>query len=130
MDKSRRDVTICSRGRQTPVGWRLSLPQLPASVAIYPVVLHHSLRLRAGVADGRPDEAEVALEQVFAHGRGLGRAGRQALQRLPPVDFHEAPGELPDILVKAAELLAHLQKGLGVADGGVDLQAVADNALV
>ena len=38
--------------------------------------------------------------------------------------------EPPQVRVEAAELLPHLQERAGVGDGGVDLEAVADDARV
>ena len=38
--------------------------------------------------------------------------------------------EVPDVPVESAELLHRFQKCLGVLDGGVDLQAIADDAWI
>jgi len=37
---------------------------------------------------------------------------------------------LPYVVIKTSKLFLHLQKGYGVLDGRVDLQAVSDNPLI
>src|SRR3954469_5999534 len=78
--------------------------------AAFLVVVDDADRLHERVADGRPDEAEAALQEVLAH-------------RLCVL-------EAPDIGVETAEFLLHGEKRFCVAHGALDLQSVANDALV
>lgn len=96
--------------------------------AICGVVIDHADGLHEGVADGGADEAEAAFFQVFAHGVGYWRECRKAREFFPIILQWLAVYEVPDVHVEGAEFFLDLQEGLGVADGGFDFQAVADDA--
>src|SRR5205814_4391111 len=88
---------------------------------------HHSDRLHVGVADGRADELEAELEEVLAE-----RVGLLGLRRdlVAAIDAGASADEAPDIGVEAAELLLHREELLCIGDRAVELEAVADQALV
>src|SRR5579859_2036130 len=90
------------------------------------MVVDHSRGLHQRVANRGADEAEAALRQVFAQCVGLFRARRNLA--LPGVLFRFAIDKAPDVRVEAAKFLLRLQERTGVADGGSDLQAIADDA--
>src|SRR6516165_10253990 len=92
------------------------------------MVIDHTRSLHEGVRDGRTHELEAALLQVLAYGVRLRRASRDLLERAPGVDERSAANELPEISVEAAEFVLHSQHGTGVLHGGIDLQAIANNA--
>ena len=70
--------------------------------------------LHEGIADGRSDEIEAALLQVFTHGIRFGRARRNSPQRPPRVHARLALHELPHVAVEAAEFLLHAQQRLRI----------------
>src|SRR5258706_3869916 len=88
------------------------------------VVIRHPDRLHVGVADGRADELEAALEQVLAQRIGLGGLDRDLAA---PEHDRLAADEAPEVGVEAAELLLHGEKGFRVADGALDFQPIADD---
>src|SRR3954464_9035575 len=94
------------------------------------MIVDYSHRLHEGVADGRADELEAALEEILAKGVGLGGLRRHLAGAAPAVDDRFAADEAPDVRIEAAELALHGEKRLGVADGRVDLQPVAHDAVV
>jgi len=92
------------------------------------VIVDHADSLHKGIADGRADKFEAALQQIFAERVGDFRASSKgsvgsAFQRL-------AVYEAPDVFIKAAEFALHCEKSDGVADRGVDLELIADDAVV
>ena len=91
------------------------------------VVIDHARGLHEGIANGRAHEFEAPADQVFAHGIGFGcpRGWMCAILATLRIAIR---GELPDVSVEAAEFLLHSEKGLGIDDGGPDLQAIAHDA--
>src|ERR1044072_6808703 len=92
------------------------------------VVVNHADRLHERITDSRPDKLESAFEQVFAECVGELRAGCNrlsgfALQRLPVY-------KAPDVFIEAAKLLLHFQKRSGIGHCGIDLESIADDAVV
>jgi hypothetical protein len=75
-----------------------------------------------------PTKRKPRRLQVFAHDVGFGCAGGQVFQRTPLIHAGAVSGELPDVLVEAAELLRYLEEGLCVGNGGGHFQAVAHDA--
>ncbi len=100
--------------------------QLGVAVAVLGVVHDHARGLHQGVANGRPDESEPGFFQAFAHRQCLGRDGRHFAAVLEMVDdgfaAHERPEERHRVFQR--------QPGLGIATGGLELEAVADDARV
>src|SRR5204863_4969495 len=94
------------------------------------VIVDHADRLHKGIADGRADEFEAALEEILAKGIGFGGLRRHLSRAVATIEHRSAADEAPDVRIEAAELPLHGEKRLGVADGGVDLQPVAHDALV
>ncbi len=98
------------------------------AVTRHNVIVHQADRLHESVADGRADEFESALDQVFTQRVRFGGLGRNLLQRLAGVLSGLAADELPDVGVKAAELLLNGQERLRVLNRRCHLEPVAHNA--
>lgn len=96
------------------------------AVAILRVVHDHARSLHEGVANGRPDEGEAGLFQAFAHLHRLGRDGGHFAAILEVVDLRHTTDERPE----KRHRVMQLQPGPGVAPGGIELQAIADDARV
>src|SRR5439155_19370535 len=76
------------------------------------------------------DEVEATAPQVLAHGVGSRAADGDVADRADAILEGPAVDEAPDVGVEGAELGLDLQEAAGVADGGVDLEAVADDCRV
>ena len=92
------------------------------------VIVDHTDCLHEGITDGRADKFETTLQQIFAERVGDFGASSEwcvglAFQRL-------AVYEPPNVLVKAAKFALHCEKSDSVSDGGVDLESVANDAIV
>ena len=94
------------------------------------MVIDHSHRLHEGVTDCRADEFESAPKQIFAHGVGFRRSGRDLLQGLTGIADGLSTHEAPEVGVEAAEFLLHRQECFGVTNGRRDLEPIAHNAWV
>ena len=92
------------------------------------MIVHHPDRLHEGVADGGPDEAKAAVDEILAHGFRLGCAGRNILERAPAVGPRPTVHERPEVGIEAAALPLDGERGPGVPDGGRDLQPIAHDA--
>src|SRR5439155_21771685 len=103
------------------------LPDLVVAKAINSVVVDHADGLHHCVTNCRTHKLESALEQVFAHGVGVGRARGNFFERTPGILFRRAADELPDVSVEAAKFLLHCQKRFRVLNRRGDLEPVADN---
>jgi hypothetical protein len=93
------------------------------------VIVDHAHRLHERVANRRTDEAKTALLQLLAHrhAHGLGMfQGYRSCGMRKWLSFDETPDEF----VETSELFLSFEERLCVLDGGVDLQAIADNAFV
>src|SRR5438270_9253925 len=86
-------LSLRERGKAEP-------PDLRVTEAREEVVVHHADGLHERVTDGRPDEAEPALDQGVAHGVGLTGARGQLAQAAAPVLLGYASHEGPE---KASE---------------------------
>lgn len=100
--------------------------QLRVAVAIPGVVHDHARSLHQRVANGRADESEAGLFQTFAHLHGGRRDGRDFAAILEMIYHGRTADEGPE---KRHRVLQR-QPGLGVAAGGVELEAVADDARI
>src|SRR5262249_5113764 len=98
--------------------------------AINEVVVHEADGLHKGIADRGADEAEASFLKVLAHDVGFFGVRRNALVSRPSILFRRAVDEAPDVFVEGAEFVAQLQERTSVADGGVDLKSVADDARI
>ncbi len=94
------------------------------------VVVDQADGLHEGVADSRADEGEAAFFEVFAESVGFGRAGGDGVACVAQIYFGLAVDELPEVAVEAAEIFLDLEQGVGVFDGGGDLESVADDARI
>src|SRR5262245_51979847 len=98
--------------------------------AVDQVVVDHADRLHVRIDDGRADEVETALLEIFAEGVGrLGSRrnipdGTPTILDGPPVD------EAPLVRVEASELLLHPEKRARVAHCRGDLATVAHDARI
>src|SRR5882724_9704129 len=92
------------------------------------MVVHHSSRLHERIADGRTDEGESALLEIFTHRVGFGGASRNSLRGLPDVDARFASDELLDVTVEGLEFFLDCEECLRVLYGCCDLQTVADDS--
>jgi hypothetical protein len=118
-----------STGKGRPAANSLAIwRHLAISEAIQQVIVHHPYRLHKGIADCRANEAEPALEQVFAHGARFVSFGFEVSYTVQGVLDRLAADKLPDVAIEAAELFLDLEECLGVGDGRGDLEPVAHNA--
>ena len=68
------------------------------------VIVRHPDCLHEGVGDGGTDEAEAALEEVAAHGLGLGGARRNVSRRVPVVGTRASVHEGPQRISRISEV--------------------------
>src|SRR5438445_12058006 len=94
------------------------------------MIVDHAGGLHERVANRRADKPESALLQIFAQGIGLRRLGGHLFVRLPRILPGASVHKSPDVGIKRSELFLYFEESAGVADGGVDFQAVADNSSV
>src|SRR2546430_868502 len=94
------------------------------------VVIHHAHRLHERVADGRSHEAEAPLEESGAHGVRFPGARRKVAQGASTVLLRGPAHEAPEKGAERAALPLEREECPGVADGGSDLLAVADDSRV
>src|SRR5579862_3914337 len=91
-----------------------ALDDLFVAEAGYEVIVYEAGGLHQGVDDGGADESEAALLEVFAPCGGQRRYGGKLRMGFPVALERGAADKLPGISVKAAELLLHLHKSLGI----------------
>ncbi len=96
------------------------------AIAIPGVVHDHARGLHQRVANGRPDERETGLFQAFAHLYRHWRDRRDFGAILEMIDHRHAANEGPE---KRHRVLQR-QPGLGIAPGGIEFEAVADDARI
>jgi len=94
------------------------------------VVIDHAHGLHVGVDDGRPDEVETPTLEVLAEPRRLLGDSGDLRERRKVILPWLSSDESPLVGGEATQLVLELQEGLGILDGGLDLQPVADNAWV
>src|SRR6266404_8206801 len=92
------------------------------------VVVRHAHRLHERIADGRPDEAEVALCQGVAHRVGFTGARREVAERAAAILFGSPAHEAPEERAERPVLCRELEERTGVRYRGMDLLAVAHDA--
>src|SRR4029077_1511514 len=90
-------------------------------------IVDHARRLHEGVTDGGPNETKSALLERLAHGVRFRAGCGNILQGTAGIDLGCAADKLPDVASEAAAFLLYGQEGAGVADGGFDFQAIADD---
>ncbi len=98
--------------------------------AVDRVIVDHSRGLHEGVANRRSDEAKTTLFQRLAHGVRFRAGCGNILQGAAGIDLRLAFNKLPNVTGEAAAFLLYGQKGPGIADGGFDFQAIADDPLI
>src|SRR6266705_3276376 len=94
------------------------------------MVVDHADCLHESVDDGRADKTETAPLEVLADRIRRPRAGRHLPHAAPAVLQRPPAGEAPEISVEGAEFPLHVEEGAGVADGGLDLEAIAHDPRV
>src|SRR6267378_798989 len=129
--------TLSALGLQSRLSRTASMPEVSRSLAQFrvaetrnQVIVDHARGLHEGVANGRADEAETALLQIFAEDVGFGGLCREAFVGFPGVLFGLTADEAPNVSVKRAEFFLNFQEGAGVADGGVNFKEVANDSSV
>src|SRR6267143_3262628 len=130
-------LTLSALGLQSRLSRTASMPEVSGLLAQFrvaetrnQVIVDHARGLHEGVANGRADEAETALLQIFAEDVGFGGLCREAFVGFPGVLFGLTADEAPNVSVKRAEFFLNFQEGAGVADGGVNFKAVANDSSV
>ena len=103
-----------------------AVDELRVAVAVPGVVHDHARGLHQRVANGRPDERETGLFQAFAHLHRHWRDRRDFGAILEMIDHRRAAHEGPE---KRHRVLQR-QPGLGIAPGGIEFEAVADDARI
>jgi hypothetical protein len=91
------------------------------------MVVHQSGRLHEGVADRRSDKTKATLFQRFRKGIRFRSAGRNVALTTPSVLFRCLFDEAPDEPIETAELFLDGQQRAGIADGALDLEAIAND---
>lgn len=97
--------------------------QRRVAIAILGVVHDHPRGLHQRVANGRADEGEAGLFQAFAHLHGDWRDRRDFGAILEMIDHRLTADERPEKLDRVFKR----QPRLGIAPGGVEFQAIADD---
>lgn len=100
--------------------------KLRVAVAILSVVHDHARGLHQRVANGRTDEGEAGFFQRLAHCQRFGGDRRDFAAILEMIDDRLVAHERPE---QRHRILQH-QPRLGIAPGGVEFQAIADDARV
>ena len=97
--------------------------ELRVAVAVAGVIHDHARGLHQRVANGRADERETGLFQSFAHRQRFGGDRRDFAAILEMIDDRLVVNERP----KEGHRILQRQPGLGIAAGGVEFEAVADD---
>ena len=94
------------------------------------MVVHHTDRLHERVRDDGPKEGAAPASQVAAERGGFRGAGGNVGRGLRAVVMRAAAHKPPEVGIEAAELPLQAEDDARVADGGFDLQPVADDPRV
>ncbi len=97
--------------------------ELRVAVAVLGVVHDHARGLHQRVANGRADERESGLFQAFAHRQRFGGDRRDFAAILEMIDGRLVADERPE----EPHRILQRQPGLGIAAGGIEFEAVADD---
>ncbi len=97
--------------------------ELRVAVAVLGVVHDHARGLHQRVANGRSDEREPGLFQGFAHRQRFGGDRRDFAAILEMIDDRLVVYKRPE----QRHRILQRQPGLGIAAGGVEFEAVADD---
>jgi len=92
------------------------------------VIVDHAGRLHQGVADGRADELESALNQIATHGVGFGCARRNLRHFSPTILLRFATDKIPEVSIETAELFPDCEKRVRILDRRCNLQSVAHDS--
>lgn len=100
-----------------------AVDQLRVAIAVLSVIHDHARGLHQRVANGRADEGESGLFQGFAHRHGFGGDGRDFAAILEMIDDRFVTDKRPE----EGHRIFQRQPGLGIAPGGIEFEAVADD---
>lgn len=100
-----------------------AVDQLRVAVTVLSVIHDHARSLHQCVANGRADEREAGLFQGFAHRQRFGGDRRDFAAILEMIDDWSAADERPEERYRVLQR----QPGLGIASGGIEFEAVADD---
>ena len=100
-----------------------AVDELRVAVAVLGVVHDHARGLHQRVTNGRSDEREPGLFQGFAHRQRFGGDRRDFAAILEMIDDRLVVDERPE----ERHRILQRQPGLGIAAGGVEFEAVADD---
>lgn len=85
------------------------------------MIVDHAGCLHKGITDGGSNKFKPAFVKIGTHGIGFWTAGGNVLVRLSFVVNCFVSRKLPDVFIKAAELLLYGNKMLGICYGRVNL---------
>lgn len=100
--------------------------ELRVAVAVLRVVHDHAGGLHQRVANGRADEGETGFFQRFAHRQRFSGDRRNFAAILEMIDDRSVASERPE----QRHRILQRQPRLGIAPGGVEFQAIADDARI
>lgn len=100
-----------------------AVDQLRVAVAVLSVIHDHARSLHQCVANGWANEGEAGLFQGFAHRQRFGGDRRDFAAILEMIDDRLAADERPE----KRHRVFQRQPGLGVAPGGIEFEAIADD---
>lgn len=101
-----------------------AVDQLRVAVAVLSVIHDHARSLHQCVANGWANEGEAGLFQGFAHRQRFGGDRRDFAAILEMIDDWSAADERPE----EGHRVLQRQPGLGIASGGIEFEAIADDA--
>src|SRR5512139_1238428 len=100
-------------------------PEFLISKAVYYMIIYHAYCLHERITDGRSNEFESPLNQIFTHGIRLRGAGRNIRYFFPAVPDRPSIHKLPYVFIKTSKFLLHLQKCPGVSDRRVNFDSIS-----
>lgn len=100
-----------------------AVDQLRVAVTVLSVIHDHPRSLHQCVANGWADEGETGLFQGLAHCQRFGRDRRDFAAILEMIDDRSTADKRPE----KGHRVFQRQPGLGIAPGGIEFEAVADD---
>ena len=92
------------------------------------MVIYHAGGLHVGIANGGAEKFEAALFHVLANSIGYWGTGGE--NTVCVINWLAIGHKAVEVFIKRTELLLHIDKQLGVADGRIYFQAIADDAFI
>jgi len=100
-----------------------AVDQLRVAVTVLSVIHDHARSLHQCVANGWANEGEAGIFEGFAHRQRFGGDRRDFAAILEMIDDWSAADERPE----EGHRVLQRQPGLGIASGGIEFEAVADD---